>query len=104
MALSFFSQVAAVQCLQGARVWEAGRGGRFSPELVLAACSASSGAPTRLEELEAAPAGGGRVIQAPHGIVRIVNSRIDTSPRLGLAMGRKVIQTPLSVLCLGNHE
>ena len=59
MALSCFSQVAAVQCLQGARVWEAGRGGRFSLALALAACSATSGAPTRLEELEAAPAVGG---------------------------------------------
>lgn len=44
--------VAAVQCLAGDRVWEAGRFGRFSLELALAACSAITGAQTRLEQLE----------------------------------------------------
>lgn len=44
--------VAAVQCLQGARVWEAGRCGRFSIELALAACTAITSTPTKRELLE----------------------------------------------------
>jgi hypothetical protein len=47
------SGVAAVQCLQGDDVWAAGRGGLFSLELALAACSAVQGGdvPTPLADL-----------------------------------------------------
>jgi hypothetical protein len=46
------SGVAAVQCLQGEAVWEAGRAGRFCPELAVAASTAVHGAELTWTALE----------------------------------------------------
>ena len=44
--------VAAIQCIQGAQVWEAGRSGRFSLELLVAACNATRESPIEVDNLE----------------------------------------------------